>query len=100
MTEISRRTFLKGLGAGAAVAAVPGVLLKRMTREEFVAAPDWEKYTFHSVTGDPIVGVDFTGDTPALVQGYTFQDSNFPGLPITPSGGDITVYFNKEGWAL
>lgn len=81
---------------GAARVAVSGALASKTVTDGVFDAAD---VTFSAVTGDPceaLIIYRHTGveGTSRLI---AYLDTGFTGLPVTPSGGDITVTWNASG---
>jgi hypothetical protein len=82
------------------LAGVVGTAVTLGTKTVVNGAFDSADPTFAAVSGasaEAIVIYIDTG-TPATSRLVAFLDTGFTGLPVTPSGGDITVAVNASGW--
>jgi hypothetical protein len=62
---------------------------------------DTADFTWSSVTGDQCEAVILWDDTPTTPTAdplAVFYDTGMTGMPVTPSGGDISFTVNASGW--
>lgn len=87
--------FLSDVPAGGRVATSANLSSKTTTGGVFDAADA----TFTAVTGDPSEALIIYKDTGVAATSplIRFIDTGVTGLPITPSGADITVRWNASG---
>lgn len=87
--------FLSDVAAGARVATSGNLASKTTTGGVFDAAD----LTFTAVTGDPSEALIIYKDTGVAATSplIRFMDTGVTGLPITPSGADITIRWNAGG---
>jgi hypothetical protein len=92
-TYSAAHEFLTSVIAGARVGTPQTLGTKTFTDGVFDAAD----ITFPTVTGDPSEAILLYIDTgvEATSRLVAYLDTGFTGLPVTPSGGDITVAWDN-----